>query len=249
MKPENRIATVMGLVMPGMGQLYNSEPVKGASCFVIFLAVYAIGFRAAVLLPDSLLLPGVVCTLALSLATYILAVVDAGRGPSGERPELIRKRYARWYFFLAAWLLGSVLTTGAVYSHVRDGLIEAFKIPSASMEPAVLSGDRVLADKTAYNRMPPKRGDIVIFVYPDDRSKRFIKRIEALPGEKIGMPDGTAREVPHGFVYVTGDNREKSVDSREFGFVPLRDVTAKVRQIYYSSGPEGVRWNRIGMTL
>ena len=127
--------------------------------------------------------------------------------------------------------------------------MEAFKIPTTSMEPAVLPGDRILADKTAYRRMAPKKGNIIVFVYPDDRSKQFIKRIEALPGDTIPSPDGTKLTVPHGFVYVLGDNRENSHDSRHFGLVPLRDVIAKARQVYYSSGKDGIRWSRIGTSL
>jgi signal peptidase I len=105
------------------------------------------------------------------------------------------------------------------------------------------------ADKTAYRRMSPHKGDIVIFVYPDDRSKRFIKRIEALPGQNITGIDGTIETVPHGFVFVTGDNRRHSYDSRNFGFVPISDLIGKVRQVYFSSGPDGIRWSRIGLTV
>ena len=106
-----------------------------------------------------------------------------------------------------------------------------------------------MADKTAYRRIAPQRGDVVTFVYPDDRSKRYIKRIEALPGEIIIGADGTRKEVPHGLVYVLGDNRAHSYDSREFGFVPLSDIIAKVRQVYYSSGTDGIRWDRIGSVV
>jgi signal peptidase I len=86
-------------------------------------------------------------------------------------------------------------------------------------------------------------------VYPDDRSKIFIRRIEGLPGEAIILTNGKKENVPHGMIYVLGENKEHSIDSREFGFVPLIDIIGKVRQIYYSSGDEGVRWNRIGMAL
>jgi signal peptidase I len=180
-----------------------------------------------------------------SLALYIIAILDAYRnaGTGGAA------RYHRWYFYLAAWLVGYVIVGSAVYDYGRMNYMEAFKIPTKSMEPAVLQGDRVLADKTAYRRMAPKKGDIVIFVYPDDRSKLFIKRVEALPGNTIPSADGTLQKVPHGSIAVIGDNPKSSFDSRHFGFVPLRDVIAKARQVYFSSGDNGIRWNRIGTPL
>jgi signal peptidase I len=70
-----------------------------------------------------------------------------------------------------------------------------------------------------------------------------------LLGEIIAGADGTKIKVPHGYAYVIGDNHDKSYDSRQFGFVPLSDVIAKVRQVYFSSGPNGIRWNRIGATV
>jgi signal peptidase I len=242
------LAAAMGLAMPGMGQIYNGEQVKGISCFIIFLVLYIVGFQWSVLLPDRLLIAGVLCTIVAVFGIYAVCVIDAYR--KAKRLAAYRLTpYNRWYFYIAAWMLGYVLISGAVYDYVRNNFLEAFKIPSASMEPAVMGGDRVLADKTAYRRMAPKKGDIVIFLYADDRSKRFIKRVEALPGDTVTLADGTRQEVPHGSVYVLGDNRGSSVDSRKFGFVPLSDVTARVRQVYYSSGDDGVRWNRIGTVL
>jgi signal peptidase I len=117
------------------------------------------------------------------------------------------------------------------------------------MEPTVRQGDCVLADKTAYRRMAPRKGDVVVFTGPDDRSKKFIKRIEALPGEAFTAADGTKTAVPHGYVYVLGDNRAKSIDSRQFGFIPLSDIVGKVRQVYFSSGINGILWERIGVTI
>jgi signal peptidase I len=242
------LAVVMGLSMPGMGQIYNGELVKGISVFIIFLALYIVGFQFTVLLSDRLLMIGVISTIAVTIAIYAIAVIGAFRKAKKLNAAYQPTRFNRWYFYVAVWMLGYVLISGAVYDYVRHNFIEAFKIPSASMEPAVMQGDRVLADKTAYRRMAPQKGDIIIFVFIDDRSKRYMKRIEALPGDTITLADGTRQMVPHGSIYVLGDNRENSNDSRKFGFVPLSDVIAKVRQIYYSSGEDGIRWNRIGNT-
>jgi signal peptidase I len=241
------LAALMGLAMPGLGQIYNCELIKGMSYFVILQVLYILGFQWTVLLPDKLLILGALCTILAVILLYTAAVVDAYR--KAAKTVYQPAPYNRWYFYVAVWLLGWVLVSGAGFRYVQDNVMQAYKIASGSMEPAVLIGDRVLADKTAYRRIAPQRGDVVTFVYPDDRSKRYIKRIEALPGETITSSDGTRKEVPHGFVYVLGDNRANSYDSREFGFVPLSDVVAKVRQIYYSSGADGIRWNRIGAVV
>lgn len=243
------LAVVMALITPGMGQVYNGELVKGISFFTISLAIFIVGHQYSVLLPDKLLIVGVFCSSMATVAVYAIAVIDAFRRAARLNGMFQPTRSNRWYFYIAFWLLGSVLASSFVYDYVRDNCIQAFRIPSASMEPTVKTGDMVLADKTAYRRMAPKRGDIVIFVYVDDRSKRYIKRIEALPGDIVTLPDGTRQTVPHGSVYVLGDNRERSEDSRKFGFVPLGDVTAKVQQVYFSSGRDGIRWNRIGKTF
>ncbi len=243
------LAVLMGLAMPGLGQIYNGELVKGISYFIIMLALYVIGFQWTVLLPDRILIIGVLCTITAAITIYIVSAAEAFRRAGSIETPYQPARYNHWYFYLAVWLLGWILILGSVNRYSRENFIEAYKIPTASMEPAVLKGDRVLADKTAYRRMAPKKGDIVIFIYPDDRSKRFIKRVEALPGDWIPMADGTRLGVPHGSIYVLGDNRGNSFDSRHFGFVPLSDVIAKARQVYYSSGDEGIRWSRIGETV
>jgi signal peptidase I len=199
------------------------------------------------LLTDRILILGALCTILVVIALYAAAVIDSYRKAATNSYQ--PAPYNRWYFYVAVWLLGWVLVSGAVFGYVKDNVAEAYKIAGGSMEPAVLMGDCVLADKTAYRRIAPQKGDVVTFVYPDDRSKKYIKRIEALPGEIITGADGTRKEVPHGLVYVLGDNRAHSYDSREFGFVPLSDIIAKVRQVYYSSGPDGIRWNRIGAVV
>ena len=243
------IAAVLGLVMPGMGQIYNGEVIKGLSLFVIFLVTLVSGFRLTVLLPDRGLIAGIVFTLAAVTGIYMLSVVAAYRSAGKAGTNFTKKPSQPWVLHVALWLLGSVVIMGFVNDYSKSHIMEAYKIVGASMEPVVLKGDRVIADKTAYQRMPPNRGDVIVFVYPDDRSKIFIKRIEALPGDVITQADGRQETVPHGSVYVLGDNRGQSTDSRTFGFVPLRDVTGKVRQVYYSLGEEGIRWSRVGAVI
>ena len=178
---------------------------------------------------------------------------------------------------------------------IRTFIIQAFKIPSGSMKPTLQIGDHILVTKFIYGvKIPiirktivsisePKRGDMVVFIYPEDRSKDFVKRVIGIGGDNIeirnkkiylnGLPyndnygvytddmiiPGTAQPrdnfgpvtVPSGSVFVMGDNRDQSYDSRFWGFVDLRDVLGKAFIIYWSwnSDEHNVRWSRFGNLL
>lgn len=178
---------------------------------------------------------------------------------------------------------------------IRTFVIQAYKIPSGSMKPTLLIGDHILVTKFNYGvKLPlirstlipvgtPKRGDIVVFIYPEDRSKDFIKRLVGLPGDTVevrnkqilvnGLPwndtygvhadsmiiPGSVQPrdnfgpvtVPDGSLFVMGDNRDESFDSRFWGFVPMKDVLGKALIIYWSwnSDNHDVRWSRLGTIL
>jgi signal peptidase I len=176
---------------------------------------------------------------------------------------------------------------------IRTFIVQAFKIPSGSMIPTLLIGDHILVNKLAYGiRIPfvedyavdfqtPKRGDVVVFIFPEDRSKDFIKRVIALGGETVeirakkvfvnGKPiedphahyegseipgigalanqdDYGPKTVPENHVFVMGDNRDRSHDSRFWGFVNVDDIRGKAFLIYWSwdGSDRWVRWERIG---
>ena len=178
---------------------------------------------------------------------------------------------------------------------IRTFIVQAFKIPSGSMKPTLQIGDHILVNKFIYGVkipllrttlipvMEPKRGDIVVFIYPEDRSKDFIKRLIGVAGDTVevrnkqiflnGKPyedrHGVYTDdvvipaalqkrdnfgpvtVPPGKIFVMGDNRDQSYDSRFFGFVDLKDVMGKAMIIYWSWNSEetNVRWSRIGQIL
>ena len=178
---------------------------------------------------------------------------------------------------------------------IRTFLVQAFKIPSGSMKPTLLIGDHILVNKFIYGvKIPfvrntlipikdPKRGDIVVFIYPEDRSKDFIKRVIAVGGDTVeirnkqiflnGNPQNDGHgvhvdevifpaslqprdnfgpvTVPRDTIFVMGDNRDQSYDSRFWGFVDLKDVMVKAFVIYWSWNRDDtwVRWDRLGMLL
>lgn len=156
---------------------------------------------------------------------------------------------------------------------VRSFVVEAFTIPSGSMEPTLLVGDYLIANRLSYVlKLPfsdavllrlgtPRRGDVVIFRYPVDPSKDFVKRVIGLEGDRVEVRDkvvsvnGTPIEDTHAYFmpgyqsegdnfgpvtvpkdsyFVMGDNRENSSDSRFWGFVRTTDLVGKAEIIYFS---------------
>ena len=178
---------------------------------------------------------------------------------------------------------------------IRSFIVQAFKIPSGSMIPTLQIGDHIMVNKLSYGiRSPfwdlflvsfrkPQRGDVVVFIFPEDRSKDFIKRVVGIEGDMVeirekkvyinGRPledphaqfEGDPpergplnvrdnygpKQVPENHIFVMGDNRDRSYDSRYWGYVNLDDVKGRAFMIYWSwDGMERwVRWERIGSLI
>jgi signal peptidase I len=137
-----------------------------------------------------------------------------------------------------------------------------YRVPSTSMEPTIMPGDLLIVDSWAYTRTLPERGDIVVFMAPGAEPREYVKRVVGLPKEplriaghrtfvagrpvsepyaRIGPTDPTLLEQPDrgplwvapGHLYVLGDNRTHSVDSRSFGPVPFPLVRGRVLWIVW----------------
>jgi len=177
---------------------------------------------------------------------------------------------------------------------IRTFIVQAFKIPSGSMLPTLQVGDHLLVNKFLYGvRIPftgtrflsirqPAHDDVIVFIYPQDRTKDFIKRVKGIPGDRIEIknkvvyingaavddphafydktPDRMARAprdnfgpftVPDGQVFVMGDNRDHSHDSRFWGTVPYEDILGKAFILYWSWDSDDFRprLGRVGMLI
>jgi len=86
----------------------------------------------------------------------------------------------------AILLFGIVSVAGTFY--VRENVVKAYKIPAASMEPTLLVGDHILVDRSEASRAP-RRGDLIVFQYPKDPSKDFVKRVVAVAGDTVELKD------------------------------------------------------------
>ncbi len=157
---------------------------------------------------------------------------------------------------------------------IRAFVVQAFKIPTGSMRMTLIEGDLILVNKFIYGaKVPftkfylpqvraPKRGDVVVFVYPEDKKKDFIKRLVGLPGETVEIkggsiyindlpvPEGIFNQiyyynrgefgaegkkitVPLDSYFVLGDNSSSSKDSRYWGFVPKENLLGQALVIYW----------------
>lgn len=171
---------------------------------------------------------------------------------------------------------------------IRFFVVQAFKIPSGSMLDTLLIGDHLLVNKFVYGvKLPfvgttvlpmndPEHGDIIVFKFPEDPSKDFIKRVVGVPGDTIEIKDKAVYRngeklvepyvrhtddrivpgnrdnlpaviVPEGGYFCMGDNRDESYDSRFWGFVDREAIKGRAWIIYWSwADLTEVRWGRIG---
>lgn len=135
-------------------------------------------------------------------------------------------------------------------------VVQAFYIPSGSMEPTLMINDRILVAKFLYRFQPVARGDVIVFRYPLNPQRDFVKRVMGLPGERAQLKEGVVYVngqrvsekgytimpdfgnygpvvVPRGDYFVLGDNRNNSEDSRFFGYVPRANIIGKAIFIYW----------------
>jgi signal peptidase I len=196
-------------------------------------------------------------------------------------------------------LLESILVALILTLFVRTWILQAFEIPTESMEPNLRVGERLLVNKVAYSaslgafedwllgKREIARGDVVLFKYPQDPSRNFIKRVIGLSGEivavrgghvlvndqtlaepyahfrqpvprhedasaDLALPSDAASDsfgparVPEGELFVLGDNRDYSRDSRSWGFLPRDQVKGRALIVYWSYPDRDARYHRAG---
>jgi signal peptidase I len=286
---------MLSLLWPGAGQLYNGSWRRAifftAGAFVLGATVEPLMLGLRVTFLNEL-------PMVIVLGFRIAAVVDAVKnaktlGPAG------RRWYSKGYACIGFAVLG-LLGFAATRKALQTSVVQPFHIPSGGMEPTILIGDHLLVDKLTYavrsplsgevirHRRKPRRGEIVVFLFPKDRSRVFLKRVIGLPLETIdirgrqvfvdgtplpepyaqfmsetpepaGPSDWLPANVPADHLFVLGDNRDNSHDSRAWGFVPVADVLGQAKMVYYSVDNQRnaspllfltqVRWRRFGKIL
>jgi signal peptidase I len=221
-----------------------------------------------------------------------MSIDKATKAKEGSRVEAQERVKSKSTFREYAEAIGMALLLALF---IRTFIVQAFKIPSGSMIPTLQIGDHILVNKLAYGIRVPlyghylvdfgkvQRGDVIVFIFPEDRSKDFIKRVVAVAGDTVEIrgkkitingkqvddphahfegddpqnvlpasrDDFGPTRVPENQLFVMGDNRDRSYDSRFWGFVNLDDVRGKAFLIYWSwdGGDRWVRWERLGNVI
>lgn len=153
-------------------------------------------------------------------------------------------------------VLESIIIAVALAVIIRVFILAPFFIPSGSMIPTLMEGDRIIASKITYRFTAPKRGDIIVFKYPVDNKTDYVKRLIGLGGETVELknnrlyingqmmpenylPQGVRldnfgpEKVPEGEYFMMGDNRTNSSDSRSWGTLPRKNIIGKALFTYW----------------
>ena len=236
---------------------------------------------------------GWIVGLLLLMCAYIGCIIDAVF-LVWRSTDFTRRWCQRWWFYVGAWILMVGLNIQAAHLF-RSFVAEAFVIPTRGMTDVIFAGDRLVVDKLAYWRRPIRRGDVVVAMIANWNGNTVTSRVVGLPGDVILMIDehvyinGVRLDepyanflpmeevdsqlraypettIPAGEVFLMGDNRRRSYDSRFYGSQPVKNVLGKVSIVYWSmvlptpdepgrlepgevwdSQPSGtIRWSRIG---
>lgn len=186
--------------------------------------------------------------------------MDSGQHADHQRPGILRT-----FVSILAMIAFVVGLSWVLHTYVY----QAYGIPSGSMEETIMTGDMVFAEKVSYSFRDPQPGEIVTFDDPSIPSRTLIKRCIAVAGQTVDIDesgvlyiDGVAQDepytqgqptyplsnstvtfpytVPEGYIWVMGDNRTNSQDSRYFGAIPVSSVTARGVLVYWPLNHAGL---------
>ena len=202
-------ALALSFLLTGLGQVYNGKLRKG---ILFFLASFILPFlfiQLSVLGPGQILMVFLVLSLALDLGVFIWAARDAWKQAKRMEKSYKLKVYNRLYVYILLVIVLSLFTYGTIVNRQKICFFALpYRMQTGSMAPTILPGDLIMTDKRidhASKNLGLKRGELVVFKYPRDKNKHFIKRIIGLPGDEIelrGMElyvngkKWTAQEVP-----------------------------------------------------
>ncbi|MFH2137675.1 MAG: signal peptidase I [Candidatus Omnitrophota bacterium] len=272
LKPkEPLLALLLACLFPGLGQVYAGQTKRGIKFFCLLVVLPLIPILY--LLHPQTGIPAVLGYAFLAMLGFLVilsfvVLVDAYKcAKSFNRHRNIKITTSRskkfWLIIYIIFFLFVFNPSSLVGLYVKTSVIQAFKIPVGSMMPTLIAGDRIICNKLAYKKSAPKRGDVIIFKFPENPKIVFIKRLVGFPGETLEIRSGqiiingkTLKEpkaitqtfyhnrgeygqeeqaitIPEDSYFCLGDNSYNSRDSRYWGFVPKKNLIGKAYKIYW----------------
>ena len=196
------VAGVLTFIFPGLGHVYCGDWLKGMKIYPSYWVMVLCGIGLLVWTP----IPRVNILLFILIwcAINVYFINDAIHAARRADDPFELRWFNRWYVYIIIFV-GVGLGHGLVNEYVINTyLFRSYKIPVGSMSPTLVEGDHIITDNLHYRYNDPRRGEIVLFKYPEDETKQFFKRVIGLPGETIQINNKT--------VYIN----EKAVDDKEY---------------------------------
>jgi signal peptidase I len=252
------LAALLTIFQTGLGHLYAGSPKRGIGLLVIGQLLFlAFAISLTVIFPSKAYL---YFAAGVSVAFTLLCVVDAIFIAKKKKDHYEPAKYNSWYIYIGYIVISSLLVQLYMSVIVVPYFVQTFKMPTGSMEPTLLVGDRLLVNKRIYKTVEPRRGDVIVHRYPLRPEVAYVKRLIGEPGDKVEMigrtvyindaplkeaytqylDPGSVHEhfgpssIPPGNYFVMGDNRDSSQDSRHWGYVPKEYLLGKPLIIYWS---------------
>ena len=246
---------MLAFLCPTLGHFYVGRPLRGILILLVGLAVsVALGWLGA-----SRHLWLFYLAQVLYLAVYIFLIVDAVR-IAGKCGDYTLRWCNRWYVYIPLMIVVYALHGFLIENRDRVFGYGNYRIPASSMEPTIRPGDFIATDSRTAGEVPP-RGAVIVFEYPHDRTIDYNKRVIGLPGDALTIDNNVVYvngvrlnepyvlddprqrfnaegpesfDVPDGSVFVLGDNRNNSSDSRHWGPVPVSHIKGVVTLVWFS---------------
>lgn len=192
------VAVLLSFLLPGVGHIYCGRIVKAIAAMFLMYALIPAIFISALEIHFSIILLIISCAIYLMLGLYL--IIDSGLIAKYKSENYVLKDYNKWYIYiLLIILIGSICNYSSFY--FRDNVLEKFRVPTAGSYPTIVPHDKILVNKTAYITNNPKRGDLVVFINPENRHECFEKRVIGIAGDTIEIKDN--------HVYVNGEQLKR----------------------------------------